>query len=342
MTVHRIGCELVLAAAVASLLPGFAMADRQVIDSVAYIRAQRLVSVESDRRLNLYCTGTGAPVVVFDSGLGDSTKAWGLVQPAIAGQTTACSYDRAGLGFSDPANVPGTSENAVEDLRRLLHAANLPAPYILVGHSYGGMNIKLYAETFPSEVAGLVYVDPSHEDLGRDTGRLDPETDIARVNYLEDLKRCLRADRNDLERQLDLKQLCVPSASPLYSEQINAVEAQLGMAPARMSAWISEMTHVWAESADQVRASYRKLGSIPVVVLTKTPSPPVGKETKELRDAKNAMWIRLHNQIAEMTTRGRRVTVAESGHYIQLDQPQVVIDAIGSVIRDAQSHEGAP
>jgi len=87
------------------------------------------VTVEAGRQLNLYCTGRGAPTVVFDSGLGDGTKAWGLVQSVIAAHTRACSYDRAGLGFSDPSARPGTNANSVDGLHRLLHAAGIKPPY---------------------------------------------------------------------------------------------------------------------------------------------------------------------------------------------------------------------
>jgi pimeloyl-ACP methyl ester carboxylesterase len=105
-----------------------------IIDDVVYTRPQQLVTIESNRRLNVYCTGAGSPTVIFDSGLGDGTRTWGLIQPAIAEHTRACSYDRAGLGFSDSPTRPGTSTNAVDDLHRLLHAAHVAPPYVLVGH----------------------------------------------------------------------------------------------------------------------------------------------------------------------------------------------------------------
>lgn len=123
---------LVLAAALPVLA---AQKSTAVIDDPAYTHAQRLVTVEAGRRLNLYCTGRGAPTVVFDSGLGDGTKAWGLVQSVIAAHTRACSYDRAGLGFSDPSARPGTSANSVDGLHRLLQAAGIKPPYDL-GRSF--------------------------------------------------------------------------------------------------------------------------------------------------------------------------------------------------------------
>src|SRR5579862_5399106 len=109
--------------------------DAQIIAAVVYLHPQRLVAIESSRRVNVYCKGTGSPTVVFDSGRGDDLMVWALVQPTVSAETRACSYDRAGLGFSDPSSRARTSANAVEDLHRLLRAAHLPPPYVLVGHS---------------------------------------------------------------------------------------------------------------------------------------------------------------------------------------------------------------
>ncbi len=175
-------------------------------------------------------------------------------------------------------------------------------------------------------------VDPSHEDLGRDIGALDPESDRRHWRYVEELGECLQADPSEFVAGSKLFALCVAGAGPRYSDKINAVEIERGTQPARMRAWISEMTHVWAESADQVRRSSRDLGDIPIVVLTKEPSPPAGTETPELRAAKNAVWLRLHEEIAAMSSRGRRLTVENSGHYIQLDRPDVVVSAIREVV----------
>jgi pimeloyl-ACP methyl ester carboxylesterase len=134
------------------------------IDDPAYTHAQRSVEIEPGRSLNLYCTGKGSPTVVFDSGGGGETVDWATVQPVIAGHTQACSYDRAGLGFSDPAKRTSDSANIVDDLHRLLTAAAIKPPYVLVGASYGGLNVRLYADTYPTDVAGMVLVDSTSED----------------------------------------------------------------------------------------------------------------------------------------------------------------------------------
>jgi pimeloyl-ACP methyl ester carboxylesterase len=337
MQAKRLLAAVALSCAAGMAPSAFAARSHAVIDDPAYEHAQQLVPVEGSRRLNLYCTGHGTPTVVFDAGLGDGTKAWGLVQPVIARRTRACSYDRAGLGFSDPAQRPGTSANAVDDLHRLLVAAGIKPPYVMVGHSLGGMNTKLYAETYPAEVLGLVLVDPSHEDLGKQLWKIDPAYQAQYAPYIASLQPCLTATAEQLAAGSPLTDTCVGAAGARYSQAINATEAELGRQPARRKAWISEQENIWFASAEQLRAAYRDLGDIPLIVLTKEPVAPVAGETQALRDAKNRIWIDLHDAIARMSSRGTRWTIADTGHYIQLDQPGSVDEAIFDVLRVAST-----
>src|ERR1700683_1131619 len=110
-------------------------------------------------RLNLYCMGSGSPAVIFDSGVADSAPAWSKVQPQIAKWTRACSYDRAGAGFSDPGPMPRTSLRIAAELRSALHNAGIKGPYILVGNAFGGDNVRTFAARYTADVAGLVLVE---------------------------------------------------------------------------------------------------------------------------------------------------------------------------------------
>ena len=126
--------------------------------------AGRLVRV-GKYHLWLACRGEGAPTVVLDAGLATGgSQLWALVEPGIAAFTHVFVYDRAGLGHSDPVPQPRTSQEVVEDLHGLLINAGVPSPYVLVAHSVGGLNARLYAGRYPREVAGLVLVDTVHED----------------------------------------------------------------------------------------------------------------------------------------------------------------------------------
>src|SRR6266436_2187540 len=131
---------------------------------IAYAQRGKLVSVNGFR-LNLYCMGSGSPTVVFDSGWGDWAPAWSKVQPQIAKWTRACSYDRAGTGFSDPGPMPRTSVRIAEELRTALHHAGIGGPYILVGSAFGGDNVRTFADLYMREVAGLVLVEADPDDL---------------------------------------------------------------------------------------------------------------------------------------------------------------------------------
>jgi pimeloyl-ACP methyl ester carboxylesterase len=128
-------------------------------------KGARLIDV-GGHRLRLRCAGAGWPPVVLDAGLGDTTTSpeWAPVQRAVATFTQCCSYDRAGLGGSDPRPGPHTSLQAADDLYQMLHAAGITDPYVLVGHSLGGLHAQLFVARHPNETAGVVLVDATHED----------------------------------------------------------------------------------------------------------------------------------------------------------------------------------
>jgi pimeloyl-ACP methyl ester carboxylesterase len=130
-----------------------------------YAQVGQLVDAGGSR-LNLYCMGSGSPTVVFDSGWEDWAPAWSTVQPQIARWTRACSYDRAGAGFSDPGPMPRTSMRIATELHTALHGAHIAGPYILVANAFGGDNLRAFADLYMGEVAGLVMDDADSDDVG--------------------------------------------------------------------------------------------------------------------------------------------------------------------------------
>lgn len=136
------------------------------------------------RTLHLYCTGAGSPTVILEAGYGDDWSSWRLVQPALAPTMRVCSYDRAGIGESEPAPAPRSAADTVADLHALLKCAGLPGPYVMVGSSYGGLAVRLYAATYPESIAGIVLVDPVHEDYLDRLAQIAPAQHAALVSLL--------------------------------------------------------------------------------------------------------------------------------------------------------------
>src|SRR3954451_210167 len=127
----------------------------------AYLAKGQAVKLPDGRLMHLYCEGQGAPTVVLDSGLGDGAWSWSRVQDQIALKTRVCSYDRAGYGTSSPGPEPRDSKAIVADMAAMLKAAHERGPYVIVGHSLGSFDARLFAFTYPAQVAGMVLVDPS-------------------------------------------------------------------------------------------------------------------------------------------------------------------------------------
>ncbi len=130
----------------------------EAADAKAYPPPGQMVDV-GGFRLHINCTGTGSPTVVIESGLGDWSATWGWVQPEVAKTTRVCTYDRAGMGWSETSPEPRTAREFAKELHTLLAKANEPGPYVLVGHSLGGYTVRVYAHDYPAEVAGVVFVD---------------------------------------------------------------------------------------------------------------------------------------------------------------------------------------
>lgn len=322
-----------------------------VIDNPAYTHAQRLLEVEPGRRLNLYCVGSGSPTVIFEAGMGVEAGTWGLVQPGIAQHTRACSYERAGLGFSDPANRPGTAANAVDDLHRLLATAGVKPPYVLVGHSYGGMIVRLYADLHPKDVVGMVLVDTAKEDWPTAYWKLDPEQHAWQTLWddvfsdhsmsVKQDQKCVDAARaSALAKGSPLYDQCVPPAFPKYGKALNDAYAKLHVSPAFQAASLSEDANMYAASADQVRAARRWYGDMPLIVLTQVYPTVMPKnvppgETQVHWTAESRAQLAIDDQLAALSRKGEVRPIENTMHYIQLQQPEAVTKAVLDVLGDA-------
>lgn len=334
-------CKLFFLAILMSSPAVTAEETKKVIDNLAYTHAQRLVEVEPGRRLNLYCLGKGMPTVVFETGLADVTETWARVQPVIAAHTRACSYDRAGIGYSDPGRRPADSANIVDDLHRLLNAASIKPPYILVGHSLGGMHIRLYADTYLSEVAGMVLVDSAEETWVENVWQLNPLQPSREEAFawdrqeFEDQRACVKAAELGFVKGSESFKKCVPPYDPNDSDAINAAYRKTFMSVGYQRALMTEQESYQHASTDEVIAARRWYGDMPLIVLKSTPSGPRTDETQAHRDAVNRVHAAFADRLAALSKRGVVQTVPNSTHDIQRSQPDAVINAILEVLKEA-------
>jgi pimeloyl-ACP methyl ester carboxylesterase len=284
--------------------------------------AGRLVDV-GGRRMHIDCTGQGSPVVILDSGLGDSFVSWRKVQPQIATFTRVCSYDRAGLGYSDSSPRPRTSDVIAQELHALLQAAGVSPPYVLVGHSMGGFDVRLYTSLYRSEVGGMVLVDSSHPDQ---ENRFPPE--------LKNLEGSWGREAEFLEYTMPLG---IPRLLGLCDEEVVERAAQCNSHHAREA--VAEMKSLPQSAA--LTAATGPFDDMPLAVLSHDPDKPVNELPADLAKPTSEAWEKMQEELAQLSTRGSQTIAKGSSHYIQLDRPDVVIEAIHSVVNQARSAQPA-
>lgn len=297
--------------------------------------------------LNFYCTGSGSPTVVFDAGWEDWSPAWSMIQPVVARHARACTYDRAGSGFSLPGSMPRTSAEIAAELHTALHEAHVPGPYLLVGHSFGGYNIRAFADLYMPEVFGAVFVDIESGDIesAKDRARDDRDTSAA----VRELIQCREAiDRHQPLPPIPLAELSfgqtpnTPCSHQFFrglpmkewSPALNA--AVLHIANSRVALYdavISEAEEMPAD-ARWLERHRRSFGSRPIRVLTAENhyhdddmTPPA---LHNQHFATEHDWVLAQHRLLSLSSNSKQVLVPDSGHYIQFDRPQVVIDAIVS------------
>lgn len=281
-------------------------------------------------RLNLHRSGQGAPAAVFDTGLGVTSLLWARVLPLVGAFTMACAFDRAGYGGSDPApeHLPRTSAQIVQEVRLLLQKAEISPPYVLVGHSFGAINMTWYALHHPAEVAGLVLVDPSHPEM------------FQRVPGIPSSKTMTQGMRvvATLSRWGMLK--------PFASLLTRGVFPQIKQFPPDLRAGLVAMTGQRQNYAAALREaeasdeSFRSavsgpgsLGDLPVTVLS-ADSWVTGKQTP----MKQAMPA-LRDEQANLSTRGEHRIIEGCDHSdLPILRPDAVADAVRAI---CQTHQGA-
>lgn len=322
-----------------------------------YARPGRLVDV-GGRRLNLYCIGSGTPAVIFDAGWEDWSPSWARIQPGVGTYTQACAYDRAGAGFSDPGPLPRTSARIAADLRLLLRRAGVRGPVVLVGHSFGGFNARTFVDRFNGEVAGLVLVDGSDQDLPP----VDPEPEADGMQaylprHFREIREALLACGRAVAAHAPLppavefggggepcpQQFFRGLPESQFSDELNAGLAALVLASDHQYvASASEVGNFDPDGATirRLRTGRRLLGARPVRVLTALNRYGDDATTPADRHSAHAAEEDRHRRTQAgflvLSTDAEQWLSPDSGHYIQFDDPGLVLRAIRDVVESSR------
>jgi pimeloyl-ACP methyl ester carboxylesterase len=295
----------------------------------------RMVDI-GGRRIQIDCRGAGSPTVALESGLDNyGSLSWAAVHDSIAKTTRVCAYSRAGIMWSDRSDVPFDARQVAHDLHAALEAAGERAPWVLVGHSIGGPYITVFTDLYPSEVAGLVFVDPSHPDqfarynaiVGR---RTEPNPRIFAIG--------------DALAWTGLVRL-VPNPAPPSNWPRVVTLAPRAYLPRTVRAMLNESRAVDQTLADAGR--HRQFGDRPEVVLTAmAPKSSAELEANGITAAQGAAMQaasrELHDAESSWSSRGRHELVPDASHYIQLDRPDVVIGAVREVVGEVRRSPSRP
>jgi len=304
-------------------------------------------------RLHLNCTGDKGPTVVLINGAGDFSFDWSLVQSGISRFARVCSYDRAGFAWSDPGPTPRTMKQEAFELHTLLNAAHIKGPYVLVGHSLGGLVARVYASQYKQDVAGVMLIDSTHEDTTLMlNGKLAHMRELASPNPVPPVQTMKRSppkpvtkeDLGQFEFNLKLNggaKISEPFnklPATVRAMRVNALSQPPRAAGSRGSDFLAEeLRDMYAERA---KTPYQ-LGNIPLVVLLPKfdyGKPPPGidaDEWKRVNEEKRQQKI----EFTKLSHNSKLIVAENSGHHIQLDEPQVVIEAVRMIVESTRRHQ---
>jgi len=277
-------------------------------------------------KMHIYCVGEGSPTVILAAGLDDFSIFWSQVQPVVAKSTRVCSYDRAGLGWSEANPDLRTSENMVKELHTLLTNAKIEGPYVLVGHSFGGALTRLYTHDYPDEVIGMILVDAAPDEL------------FIRVTSW----------KNAIEGKLGLYRTLAPMSSfGLLAFTPSSIPSRGlpddALAQYRAIAVSTDYfkTGVLEDEAFEsnlveVRAANVNLGEMPLVVISRGYWDPIPGFSEAENEQAWQKWQEMQVELLSLSTDSRQIIATKSEHHIQLQQPELVIEAIQEILNTAQ------
>ena len=258
--------------------------------------ARRVIDL-GGRCMAMVATGQRGPTVVLETGLGAESAEWAKVQEGLEGFVRVIRYDRAGRGASDPAPGPRTARDMVEDLRLMLRRAGEAGPFVLVGHSFGGLIVRVFADAYRDEVAGLVLVDSLHED----------QFDVFAPTF--------PPASDDEPAGLTAARTFWTGGWRDPASTVERIDMPASLAQGRAISPLDELP-----VRVIVAGTYLRQEDVP---------PPI-------RPALQGMWVELQRHFIDLSTRAEQIVVGHSGHFVQRDDPGAVIDAVCQVVAQAR------
>jgi len=292
-----------------------------------------LIDVDG-QRLHVVRAGEGRPLVLFEAGIAASSLSWTRVMPAVAAFTRVCAYDRAGLGWSDRARTPRTVDRMVAELRGVLAQVAPPGPAVLVGHSFGAFLVLVYAARYPADVAGVVLVDPPTEwqDLGGQRAHLVRRGiqashiggALARVGVVRACLALLTGGAPGVPRNF------VRVLGPRALRTLEHLVGEVRKLPPETHPAVQAL---WCEPKC-FRGMAEHLGALGIMgdaagAVTSLADLPLAIVSGSDQPIDN---LAKHAALARLSARGTHIVAAKSGHWIHLDEPEVVVQAIREMI----------
>jgi pimeloyl-ACP methyl ester carboxylesterase len=293
--------------------------------------------------LHAVCSGAGVPMVLFESGIAASSLSWSIVQPAVAAFTRTCAYDRAGLGWSEAPSRPRTFTRIVDELATLIDRLAGSDRVILVGHSFGAFVVRSYAAREPQRIAGLILVDPATEWLQMTSGRArlirggrQLSTIGALLAHLGVVRACLALLTGGAPgAPRRFVRVFGPTAAATLERLVGEVrKLPADVHPAVQSHWCQpKCFHAMADHLRTLERDQSALASadpprhIPVVVISS-----VHQSLERLA---------AHQRLAHASEQGRHVVATRSAHWVQFDEPELIVDAVKDLVELSRPSRGA-
>ena len=305
-------------------------------DLTRYPPPGELIDVKG-RMMHIHCQGTGTPTVVVEQGLTSLSLAWQEIHHRVAELTRVCSYDRAGMGYSEPIGHPTRAPEVAERLHLLLQGAGISDDLVMVGWSAGGVYIREFFRAYPDQVKAMVFVDSSHEQQGARLPELEQSGDsgfLRLARYLAPVG--LLRISGFVRRQVDN----VPVGDELR-EQLLALYHQSHAVGTLLNASIAFEQDTNSPNPPD------SLGDLPLIVLSQGKPVELSDEVPpnftledllELRE----VWNQLQIELASLSSRGSRIVAADSGHAIHFDQPDLLVDAVDELVQVVRQENAAP